>query len=103
MGQGGAPGNPLLAQLVDKHVDSEGKRSYLCIACGTLKKGNAAFDHVFGHATKCEVLEKTARELWIEARQASGQSSIRVQLERIEDVANKNLESGTLKQNGTDW
>lgn len=69
----------------------------LCIACGALKKGNATFDCVLGHATKCEVLEKTARELWIEARQASGQSSIRVQLERIEDVANKNLESSTSK------
>jgi hypothetical protein len=97
-GQGSAPGNLLLAQLVDKHVDSKGERSYLCIACGALKKGNAAFDRVLGHATKCKVLEKTARELWIKARQASGQSSIGAQLERIEDAANKNLESGTSKK-----
>jgi hypothetical protein len=61
--QDGAPGNLLLAQLVDKHVDSEEKRSYVCIACGASKKGNAAFDHILRHATKCEVLEKTAREL----------------------------------------
>lgn len=38
------------------------------------------------------------QELWIEVRWVSGQSSIRVQLEKIEDVVTKNMERRTSKQ-----
>ena len=84
--QGGAHGHPLLAQLVGKCVDGDGKRSCSCVACGP-SKGNAALDRVLGHATKCAALKKDEKELWVAAKQASGKASIGAQLEKVNDEA----------------
>lgn len=74
---------------MDKHTDSDGKKSYSCIACGASRKGNAALDRVLGHATKCEAPKKTERELWMRPKQESGHSSIGAQLEKADSEAAK--------------
>ena len=96
--QGGAPENPLLAQLVKKHTH-DGKKSFSCVACGEQKKGNASLSRALKHALKCEKLEKANKKLWSEVKVCAAKSSLGAQLKQSEK--NPPKESTSEKQNGS--
>jgi len=95
--QGGAPENPLLAQLVKKHTH-DGKKSFSCVACGDEKKGNASLSRALKHALKCEKLEKYDKKLWLEAKVCAGESSLGAQLQHF--TKNPPEEPASEKKNG---
>jgi transcription elongation factor Elf1 len=95
--QGGAPENPLLAQLVKKHTHN-GKKSFSCVACGEQKKGNASLAQALKHALKCKKLEKSNKKLWSEVKVYTAKSSLGAQLKQSKK--NPPKEPTSKKQNG---
>ena len=97
-GPGRSP-NDLMARLDLKYQNEKmKKKSWHCVApnCDMVRQGNAQLDRVLKHATTCKALQLHNIDLWREAIEVSGQSSLGAKLaEELVEAQEKYPTEGT--------
>lgn len=61
--------------MVTKYVNND-KPSWKCVACPTVRQGNAQLEHILKHALSCKALREFDAQLWQDALEESRQGSL---------------------------